>query len=1803
MFRDYGRNWRRNSRDRERSIYGPGGRNFGRSGRDLSRNEDQRRNFDQEGNTRRPINNYNGTPVVNRDYQGSTINDLYNNQQRQGAQNHIFTPINGFSQPIRADLPHTNSFSSPFSSQGRVFQNAPSTTLQNQNFSTFQNKNQAQIPFSNLSSAMNDISSVRNESGDQFLKINQHTANTTSGNSNPAFNFIQQLSSQKPSVNIPSFSPVENVDYTPTDPFNDRSLSTSKNYEFGKAINQETRMNNMNDGTAYFTNSFSSPNRGSNISGYYPSFPAHEQLPVSGDYFRMNERQKAHSADLMHQEKLANDQLNTISNTDKRLFPAFPKEDKNGNISPVEFMRWRSITLLTAQAICGMNNAFNIKFVPLHHRVKAPSPEDPMYAGQDVLFGQAQRVWETLPRNWEAIRQQAANVLIYQLRDSKTAGTFIKPFKIDAAQIFADLDATYFLNTNYTKGDYITSFFQMKRYEDERFSVFVVRLDSARMELSSLFNVDIDEDMFKGVMQLSLHSEMKPLYNLLNESGASLAEIRRHMIGIETDILRREAKTARKYDQDLNGRVAASNLADYRNRTWDDKHNRRDSPQYRRQNYLSEYNSSHFRSPSRSFDRSSRSPSHDRRSPTPYNRRDKIRNSYYGPHQKDDRDRSSSRSPNRGYNKPNFWINNKRSRYESGSRSDSPRAGNYYNRDRDRDRDRERPRSPSPGATRHQSGRSSTYRDDKRVKFGAPTAQLTQTEREDAKTGDTSSDDEHPDLRVQKDSTDREEINRAMTANAVWTRGLVGRANVATVIDPSSNLDYASVLPSDIQAWREDHPNTREWLSTEDVCAAVIEQRKMQFDDLNARVKQAAVRAARSEKRVADRRVQSLQMAIGKHDIGAEKPQRRPTLFEKQRYESHRQNIRRQDKYRTKLGVVSEKRSRFSDVQDSASVASPINDSVERLISSAWSNSIERTKRRRVDGVEAILEPIAATVSTATNVTESSVSPQEVAAVEPLVVGQLFMMRHEFIEENDSESNRTSSPPLEWTDVRDSPTRRPPWRVQLINEQLRSQLAITPVLEPLAVPRTSALEAASYPRTLVDGTVVHSKMDLFNVVSAAIQLQAPDFRYEGNQDIRLRLQTEFQDARIRELQTKYPDLFDPVPDMLDDEVGDFPLNPAVDPPQPFSFPHNVYCRPWCVPCTSTILPDIDSQPVGIFFTRTEWVQMMNSRQTQNIYNQLFLRNVGNEQHSIRLTHDIMEDHRVHFMQLDREVRRQRFENVPGTLWFDSDRQFRAEDRVMYPSVRRWPRNEREASAHVQIQHYYSQLVFEGSKMRNGRGEVCCDGVYNQIRYVTDTKCNYTWMNIDTCRCIFCLMLHTAKVPDLRRLEPSEYVSIRCMKGVDTNEPMRRRGVTSSEDRAEFVVQPIDRNRAPVAACNPRVYRVANRLRDGSVIAIHDRNLDKEDMYAEFEDPVNPKIRYVLGIRCRYTQEEISECTCGICDEMRYTYRDYDKFNLRDKFHYVRVIGYDLRASHVINSSTIHVMSGVDEWREAYLGGFARHNEARVDVEPFAAVITYECNANFNPFVDQSGASKLPGPFGEKEIVSDSGATRHLFHDIKQFSSYREVRGQRVRVADGQYVDVLGIGDVGPLKDVLHVPSLVYDLVSESCLDKYGQKLCITDEGVKTFYNKTEDGKPSSIFLVAQLNENNLYIVNPMYLGMKNNRYDYKAFCALASKAEAIDMLHKVLGHIHVERIQDMIKTGRVKWNHETAPVNLKKHADPCVACALAKSKRVPHTKRLRVPLEPGSLIYVDVWGPCEVISLLNENIYTIGFIDAATKRA
>ena len=150
---------------------------------------------------------------------------------------------------------------------------------------------------------------------------------------------------------------------------------------------------------------------------------------------------------------------------------------------------------------------------------------------------------------------------------------------------------------------------------------------------------------------------------------------------------------------------------------------------------------------------------------------------------------------------------------------------------------------------------------------------------------------------------------------------------------------------------------------------------------------------------------------------------------------------------------------------------------------------------------------------------------------------------------------------------------------------------------------------------------------------------------------------------------------------------------------------------------------------------------------------------------------------------------------------------------------------------------------------------------------------------------------------------------------------------------------------------------------------------------------------------------------------------------------------------------------------------------------------------------------------DRSIIADCGATAHMFSDSALFSNYGLEHGISVRMAGGALEKVIGVGDVGPLKDVLHVPNLFFDLVSESALARQGMRGEWMDDW-KTI--RTRDGE---LFLVTHLNRHKLYEVNPMYLGLRHPGHNYKCYEAHASKTEAIDLLHRTWGHISHDRLQ------------------------------------------------------------------------------------
>ena len=121
-----------------------------------------------------------------------------------------------------------------------------------------------------------------------------------------------------------------------------------------------------------------------------------------------------------------------------------------------------------------------------------------------------------------------------------------------------------------------------------------------------------------------------------------------------------------------------------------------------------------------------------------------------------------------------------------------------------------------------------------------------------------------------------------------------------------------------------------------------------------------------------------------------------------------------------------------------------------------------------------------------------------------------------------------------------------------------------------------------------------------------------------------------------------------------------------------------------------------------------------------------------------------------------------------------------------------------------------------------------------------------------------------------------------------------------------------------------MYRVPHREED-KAIPIIDEHLTCWDLYAEFEDATYPKMRYVMGFRCRYTQCDISTCCCVICVELRrHTY------NPLDEYHYVHVQGYDLRPPHVLNSKIEHATHAVRDWRKMYVEEVGMESQVRMD---------------------------------------------------------------------------------------------------------------------------------------------------------------------------------------------------------------------------------------------------------------------------------
>ena len=109
-----------------------------------------------------------------------------------------------------------------------------------------------------------------------------------------------------------------------------------------------------------------------------------------------------------------------------------------------------------------------------------------------------------------------ASVVVWSLRNSKSARQFISFPNVDSTDTFKQLDSQYFQQTEYTKGSRFMKFFRMTRDKGERLPVFLAHLDAARRELRTMFDLVATDEDYKSVMQENLPPELISMYHNLN---------------------------------------------------------------------------------------------------------------------------------------------------------------------------------------------------------------------------------------------------------------------------------------------------------------------------------------------------------------------------------------------------------------------------------------------------------------------------------------------------------------------------------------------------------------------------------------------------------------------------------------------------------------------------------------------------------------------------------------------------------------------------------------------------------------------------------------------------------------------------------------------------------------------------------------------------------------------------------------------------------------------------------------------------------------------------------------------------------------------------------------------------------------------------------------------------------------------------------------------------------------------------------------------------------------------------------------
>jgi hypothetical protein len=214
-----------------------------------------------------------------------------------------------------------------------------------------------------------------------------------------------------------------------------------------------------------------------------------------------------------------------------------------------------------------------------------------------------------------------------------------------------------------------------------------------------------------------------------------------------------------------------------------------------------------------------------------------------------------------------------------------------------------------------------------------------------------------------------------------------------------------------------------------------------------------------------------------------------------------------------------------------------------------------------------------------------------------------------------------------------------------------------------------------------------------------------------------------------------------------------------------------------------------------------------------------------------------------------------------------------------------------------------------------------------------------------------------------------------------------------------------------------------------------------------------------------------------------------------------------------------------------------------------------------------------GAPSENNVLLDCGATSHMFREHRRFGSYIPSAGdETVSIGDNRSLTVAGQGTITlktklldrvqtvTLRDVLHVPRLVTNLVSLGKPQHEGATFCSSSEGLVVSLN-------GEVLLETVLTGALYYI---------NQNANEVSFTTILGGS--LHLWHRHMGHLHIDAIRKLVQKEMVKG----LTILSKNHDHVCEGCVLGKSHRLPFPEASQTTYEHMELIVVDLAGPMSV---------------------